>query len=260
MNMFSSIILQAVVLPDSLQQMSDSLQQMPDSLQYVPDSLLQERPMKDILNNPFSMADWYPVAALVILILLLLLLIIYLIRRSQQQKPIIRLSRPQKPLLPHEKALAALEMIKDFEVQNEEVDVDMQKQYFTRLTDILRVYLEERYHIPAMEMTTQQILYALDGQDDKAMLGELRHLFRTVDLVKFAKHTAEGTELTVGWLLVQRFIDSTKPTPEEIKDNEPEQEPAPKNYPWRTIAIILLCVVEIALLAFVAYTIYDLCS
>ena len=270
MNMFSNIILQAVVLPDSLQLQSDSLQQQSDllqhksdSLQQIPDSLLQVRPMKDILDNPFSITDWYPVVALVILIILLFLLIIYLIRCSQQQKPLIRLSRPQKPLLPHEKALAELEMIKEFSIQGEESEVNnKQKQYFSRLTDIIRQYFEERYHIPAMEMTTRQIIDALTEQKDKAMLDELRYLFRTADLVKFAKHEVENTEITDGWEVARCFIESTKPTSEELKDKEPEREPEPepKKYPWRTITIILLCIAEIALLAIMIYTLYDLCS
>ncbi len=37
----------------------------------------------------------------------------------------------------------------------------MEKEYFTELTDILRIYLYRRFGINAMEMTSRQILAGL---------------------------------------------------------------------------------------------------
>lgn len=74
------------------------------------------------------------------------------------------------------------------------------KEYYTQLTEILRFYIEIRYEIRALEMTSEEILTALGKEDvpgDKLSL--LRKLLQNADLSKFAKykHDAETNESAV---------------------------------------------------------------
>lgn len=64
----------------------------------------------------------------------------------------------------------------------------MEKEYFTQLTDILRDYLQARFGINAMEMTSRQIMLTLADQADvRDQRGYVRKILDVADFVKFAK-------------------------------------------------------------------------
>jgi hypothetical protein len=97
--------------------------------------------------------------------------------------------RPPKPKLPpHVIALQELDKLKNEELwQHEKV-----KDYYTRLTDIVRVYIEDRFTISAMEQTTFEILTSFnikEEQIEKKSFDELKEILEVSDLVKFAKFT-----------------------------------------------------------------------
>lgn len=95
-----------------------------------------------------------------------------------------------KEKLPHQVALAKIAKLKHTPLNNQEE----QKVYYTLLTDILREYLFKRFAINAKEMTSSQILSNLQKIDPKGN-EELRAVFETSDLVKFAKYTVhEGND------------------------------------------------------------------
>lgn len=93
----------------------------------------------------------------------------------------------------HEKALAALKALDD-EKQWQNGNV---KYYHTALTDILRSYMEDRWNINAMELTSDEILrhgfILLSGEQEKE---KLRRILLTADLVKFAKAQPLAAEHT----------------------------------------------------------------
>jgi hypothetical protein len=72
------------------------------------------------------------------------------------------------------------------------------KVYYTELTDILRTYFEQRFFFNALEMTSVEILRALDREEawDNALAATLEEMLQLADLVKFAKAfpTAEDHE------------------------------------------------------------------
>jgi hypothetical protein len=62
------------------------------------------------------------------------------------------------------------------------------KMYHTRLSDIIRAYIEHRWQIPALEQTTDEILSGFSkGMLEEELYRKLKHLLETADLVKFAK-------------------------------------------------------------------------
>jgi hypothetical protein len=62
------------------------------------------------------------------------------------------------------------------------------KQYYSGVSDVIRAYIENRYHIIAMELTTDEILYQFKARPINPLAKEkLSHLLQLSDLVKFAK-------------------------------------------------------------------------
>lgn len=94
------------------------------------------------------------------------------------------------------------------------------KEYYTELTDILRQYLEGRFGVQAREMTSTQIIEAM--QSDSRIANEVEALvpmFETADFVKFAKMHAPVDENTRSFGLVRSFVERTKPVEEDPDAN-----------------------------------------
>lgn len=84
--------------------------------------------------------------------LLLIAIGYYLYLRLRDNKPVIAHIKIVKRLLPHQKAMKEIEQIK----ADKMVSSENQKEYYTKLTDTLRKYIEERYGFSAMEMTSSE--------------------------------------------------------------------------------------------------------
>jgi hypothetical protein len=86
------------------------------------------------------------------------------------------------------------------------------KEYYSRLTDILRLYLERRFSFPALESTTseimEQIKVILSGSD---ILLNLRFVLELADLVKFAKNIPLPEENSRVMELSRNIVESTIP-------------------------------------------------
>lgn len=69
------------------------------------------------------------------------------------------------------------------------------KSYYISLTEVLRVYIHNRFGVLALEQTTDEILTALKGAGcDTGALNRLKAVLRLSDLVKFAKVVPDETE------------------------------------------------------------------
>ena len=90
------------------------------------------------------------------------------------------------------------------------VTSENQKEYYTKLTETLRKYIEERYGFRAMEMTSSEIIDRLTETQDQQALDELRMLFQTADLVKFAKYSTLINENDMNLVNAIEFINKTK--------------------------------------------------
>ncbi len=143
-------------------------------------------------------------------------LLIWAIVRRRKNKPIF--GKPKPALPPHVVAIRELENLHNQKVwQN-----NKHKLYYTRLTDILRVYLCGRYGISAMEMTSEEILDALRTIDlPEKSRTDLSSLLHTADFVKFAKHIPSPEENEQSYFRAYYFVEETKEVPEE---NMPEAE------------------------------------
>ena len=216
-------------------------------------------PPKDVQDNPFQWSDWSLSFWLSILLLLLMALTYYLYVRLRAGKPIITHIKIVKRLLPHQKAMKEIEQIKaDKMVASED-----QKEYYTKLTDTLRRYIEERYGFSAMEMTSSEIIGRLMASGDEQSLKELSQLFMTADLVKFAKYSTMINENDQNLVNAIDFINQTKlenqPTEETIRPQlSVEDQRTQKERRILKCFIVGLMLAGIALFCYIIYNVYQL--
>ena len=125
-------------------------------------------------------------------------------RRSQPEALVPALS----PRPAHEVAREALEALEAARLlERGEV-----KTYHIRLSDILRVYIEGRFRVEAMEMTTGEVLDGLRRADtDGGVVADVRRLLDRCDLVKFAKLRPATPECRELLPLARRVVDVTAP-------------------------------------------------
>ncbi len=90
------------------------------------------------------------------------------------------------------------------------------KEYYSRLTGILRQYLENRYMVYSLELTTYETLNALlkSGFKKDISFNRLKAVLSGADMVKFAKYNPEPTENESFFQEAWSFVLETKP--EEI--------------------------------------------
>ena len=186
-------------------------------------------PPKDVQDNPFDWSEWSGVFWMSIVVLLLCMLCCYLAVCLKQNKPVMVRIRVIKKVLPHQ--------------------------------DALRQYIKERFGFNAMEMTSTEILDRLRENGDQSMLDELKELFYTADLVKFAKYSTLLNENDMNLVNAINFIDQTKienlPTEEKIvpKLSENDIKTRQNRIVIKTL-IAIASVLVVAMICFVVYRVY----
>ena len=85
------------------------------------------------------------------------------------------------------------------------------KQYYSELTEVLRRYFENRYRLPALEETTDEIVAGLSGQAvDGPVVASAESILRRADLVKFAKYQPVMTDHEESIAGVYSIVDQTR--------------------------------------------------
>ena len=216
-------------------------------------------PPKGVQANPFEWSEWSLIFWLSTILLIISVLTYYIYIRLRDNKPIITKIRIVKKLLPHQKAMKEIEQIK----ADKMVTAENSKEYYTKLTDTLRKYIEERYGFNAMEMTSSEIIEHLTASQDQKALDELRQLFTTADLVKFAKYSTLINENDMNLVNAIEFINQTKlenvPTEETVKP-ELSEEDQRSVQTRRVLKIVIgvLLAVSVLILCYVVYATYQL--
>lgn len=214
-------------------------------------------PPKDVQDNPFLWAEWSTPFWLSIVVMLLTLAFGYLVLRLKQNKPIITRIRVVKRIPAHQKALDEMSRLKTEHYNT----ADEQKEYYTQLTDTLRKYIRERFGFNAMEMTSSEILEQLQSVGDETKIDELRELFNTADLVKFAKYSSMLNEKDMNLVNAINFIDQTKrdeaPTEEKIvpKLTDDEVKTRQNRITIKTL-LWTITVVAVGMLGCIVYNLY----
>ncbi|MEI7829480.1 MAG: hypothetical protein WCI31_06910 [Prolixibacteraceae bacterium] len=170
--------------------------------------------IKKPYGAPVTFKEIAPWILGIILIASVIFLLLYAINRRRKNIPLFTL--PSKPKLPpHVIALSELDKLKEEQLWQH----DKVKDYYTRLTDIIRVYLEDRYEVPAMEQTTYEILSQFKGENSQIkgkLYNSLQKTLDTSDLVKFAKYTPLADENHFVLVNAYTLVEETKAVPVEV--------------------------------------------
>lgn len=165
------------------------------------------------IKDKYQWVLWL-LGALILLGLIILGVVLY--QRWKAGKPIIPFLPHTKPLLPpYEEAIESL-----MEIKRQKLAMGDKKVYYSRLVDVARRYLWRQYSIPAMEMTSPQILSAIRSADELQMVDKLQFVLETSDFVKFAKMEPTTEENEISFNSVEEFIESNKPQIEESADDK----------------------------------------
>ena len=213
-------------------------------------------PAKGVQDNPFEWSEWSFAFWLSLLMIIICGAMIYLRNRLKKNKPIIARIRIVKRVPAHEKALRE---INDIKHHHTSASQETQKEYYTQLTNTLRAYIVSRFGFNAMEMTSGEIIEHLRASGDQKMIDELRMLFSTADLVKFAKYEIPMNENDANLVNAINFIDRTK------TDEQPKEEKIvptlstedQKSQQQRRLIKTLLWVGGISVVAIFGYIVYQ---
>lgn len=160
--------------------------------------------IKQPLNTPLQWAEVKELVLYSIAGAVLLAVIIYLIIRYLKSRKAKIAARPVEP--PHIRAIRELEKLHAEKL----IQAGRYKEYYSRLTDTIRTYIEERYDIGAMEMTTPQIIEAIGAVNDQRLVGKCGDLFSLADLVKFAKWTPTTEDCEEAFQTAYYYVEETK--------------------------------------------------
>lgn len=177
--------------------------------------------LKPQKTMPFRFGEISGYLSVALLVLALAVVAIWLLARhlAKRGKSLADLFKPEPPLPPHIVAIAALE-----ELQNQKLwQNNKHKEYYSALSDILRTYIDGRFGVSAMEMTTDEIIDAVaDIELPQKSAMDLVSVLRDADLVKFAKAMPDAAENESAYSKVYYFVEETKPV--EISETEKSEE------------------------------------
>ena len=191
---------------------------------YFTDSLLVEvhtvaidtlkQPLYDIkpiqeVKKPFTSYGWI-LTIIAAVLLLLIVAFVYFVFIRKKKFPFLQ---TQKKLPPFDRAIQDLK-----ELQNSKYLIQSQhKEYYTRLTDIVKAYLEEEVHILAKESTTDELLTKINLLQEKGKLNlnqetitNLKRVLQTADLVKFAKNKPSDDNAEYDRETIENVVIKTK--------------------------------------------------
>ena len=168
-----------------------------------------EKSIKDIkapFDEPFDWHEYLPYIYSGLVAVVVIAIIIFILRKVLKKKPVV--VEPPKPKVPaHVTALNALEEIKNKKLWQE----GKYKEYHTLISDTLRAYIEERYGVAAMELTSDEIFKIMNSQViDSISKEKLKQVLTLADYVKFAKVIPMDVENEMSLNNAFDFINGTK--------------------------------------------------
>ena len=179
--------------------------------------------IKEPLSEKYSFVDWLKdhwkeITGILAIVALIIALIYYI--RKQKNKPKTVVERPKPKIPPHIIALDKLDNLKEKKLWQS----GKEKDFHSELSEIIREYIENRFHVTALEQTTSEIMTHLrymDLEDENRT--KLKKLLMLSDLVKFAKELPVASENEKSLQDAYDFVNTTVP---RMSLNENDEEKA----------------------------------
>jgi len=162
------------------------------------------RDIKEPVEIPQPFSRWKLVLG--ILVAIAVISAAYYLWRRRTDKPLLPFKKPILIKPAHEIALKALKKLeKENLIEREKIG-----PYFTTLSKILREYIENRYFLKALEMTTTEMLDAIEKEQLHDTIGyTVKSVLTESDLVKFARFKPDKT---VSKKLLENTVDLVEKT------------------------------------------------
>ncbi|RUM38462.1 MAG: hypothetical protein DSY57_02545 [Desulfobulbus sp.] len=155
--------------------------------------------IKDVIALPAPVSWWYWLGGALV-VLFGVVLTLWLLKR--RKKVVYQPSAG-------EQALAALNSVRDL------MNPDQSRAFAVKVAEILRTYIEQRFHLFRPNLTTREFLRSLTRRADMknspllAYDGLLRDWLNHCDMVKFARYRLTKDEMEQMLAQVRRFIKTT---------------------------------------------------
>lgn len=169
-----------------------------------------EESIKDIkapISVPYSLKEALPyILGLATVLALAFFVFRYFQRKNKNETQVLSEKEPELP--PHMLALQKLELIREQKLWQ----AGQVKEYHSAVTEIVRIYLEDRFRINALEQTSDEIILSCRslaiGQNSKM---KLQQMLQLADLVKFAKTNPLPVENEMAIANAIEFVQETVP-------------------------------------------------
>ncbi|MGE0615681.1 MAG: hypothetical protein AB7P04_08560 [Bacteriovoracia bacterium] len=166
------------------------------------------------LKDPVKLSfPWMAVAFFTLLILGIVGAIVYAaIRWSRGKRKSAENPLPAAPPIPYD--LAALNALTAL-AEKELWKIGKFKQHYFRVSEIIKVYLGERYDFDAPESTSSEIVAQLEalGAADQ-VVDQVEKFFDNVDIIKFADSVPTPEDAQLAIKLARRIVEGTRKLPE----------------------------------------------
>jgi len=158
--------------------------------------------------------------SIILAVLILLGISFYVWYRKRTGRGVL----PQKVEPPRPVHEIAQEKLKELQ-QSKLLQEGKVKQFYIELSDIIRHYVEGRYFVVALELTTAELIEDLQEANVEPEHVQLIHTFlKRCDLVKFAKYVPTDSEISQDVESAFRIVDETKLVYEEVEPETQEEE------------------------------------
>ncbi|MBU1913007.1 MAG: hypothetical protein KKB22_05720 [Candidatus Omnitrophica bacterium] len=159
------------------------------------------RPLKDVMDIKGA----FPSLWVIILILTALAIAAFIYfkkKKIAEEKPVLIQKSPE------DIAKDALRLLSEKKL----IEKGLVKEYYIRLSDIIRAYIESRYKISAMDRTTWELFQEMRSKRMERMhLDKINYFLEDCDMVKFAKYTPDKKEIEEVYKKAEEIIDITTP-------------------------------------------------
>ena len=187
------------------------------------DTLKQSRyGIKDVKEDPYTFKEiaqkyyWIPI------LILVLTLLAWEVWRIIKRRRIAKIA-PEMLLSPYERAKYRLNRLDNAKyIEKGEV-----KEFYIALTDVIRLYLDEQFCLPAPESTSAEILADMKKLKlSKEQYRQMREFLTDADLVKFAKMFPSGEDNERYRIYTETIIDTLRPEPAPDSDTDAVKDPS----------------------------------
>jgi hypothetical protein len=178
-------------------------------------SITKVKDIKAPFDEPFDWHWYLPYVYWGLAILAALIILIIVIRKLTKKGP-IEIVIDDTPKVPaHITALETLEKIKQQAIWKD----NKTKEYYSEIADTVRLYIEVRFKINALELTSDEVIKVFKSQVvDSESKAKLTQILTLSDFVKFAKQIPIEVEHTLTLNNAFDFVNGTK-RDEELTNN-----------------------------------------